>query len=480
MSHRRVRSIALLEPSPEGLHIFSRFALPRLGTVLLGTILRDLGYEVSVQVEDVRPFDPEPIRQADVVGLSTLTPTALAAYALAGQARARGQIVVLGGPHATHLPDEALDHADYVVRGEGEEALPKLLEAIAGERPLEEVPNLSYWKDQRKVHGPSMPLELELDRWPSPDLSLIHGFAAKNILGRRIVPIQTSRGCPHDCAFCSVTGTFGRKMRYRSPARVREQLAAYDPSAVSFFFYDDNFTASPRRTRQMLEMLRSLPGKLRWSAQVRADVARDEALLQEMAATGCRQVFIGLESVNQESLDRAAKRQTLDEVRTHVRRIHAAGIRVHGMFVFGFDTDRPDTPDRTVAFARELALSSVQFLVLTPLPGSRTYAELAAGGRLLSKNWAHYDAHHVVFSPRAATPSELQRWQVEGHRAYYRLWPTLKRRSLKDLIIAAYAGRINRTWQRDNAAFLEHLEHLEVVPQPRISGGEVCLGLEAR
>ena len=458
MPSRAVRTVVLLEPKPEGLHIFSRFGLPRLGTVLLGTILRELGYQVSVMVESVRPFDMEVVHAADVVGISAITPTATASYALADALRARGQVVVLGGPHPTHLPDEALEHADHVIRGEGEEALPALLRALAGEQPLSSVPNLSTRSAGRIVHRPMRPLDPDLDQWPAPDLSLVEGFAARNLLGRRLIPVQTSRGCPHDCSFCSVTSTFGRTMRYRSVDRVREELLGYDPSTSFFFFYDDNFTASRRRTREMLAMLRTLPGDRRWSAQVRADVARDPALLAEMKQAGCRTLYLGLESVNQASLDAASKRQSLGEVETHIGRIHAAGIRVHGMFVFGFDTDRDDTMERTVAFARKLALSSVQFLILTPLPGSRTHAELLAEGRLTSRDWSRYDAHHVVFSPRAVSAAELQRWQIEGHRRYYRLWPTLKRRSLRDLIIAAYAKRINRVWQRDNAVFLDGLD----------------------
>jgi radical SAM superfamily enzyme YgiQ (UPF0313 family) len=460
-----VRRVVLLEPEAPGIHIYSRFGLPRIGVVLLGTILREQGYEVTVMVEGVQPFDMELVHQADLVGISAITPTAQRAYELADALRARGQRVVLGGPHVTHLADEGLEHADFVVRGEGEEALPALCRALEGRGEFDAVPNLSWRREGKAVHNPLAALQADLDRWPTPDLSMVEGFGAMNLLGmRRIIPVQTSRGCPHDCSFCSVTSTFGRRMRYRSLERVRDELLRYDLSKSMVFFYDDNFAASPKRAREVVAMLKELPGKLQWSAQVRADIARDPALLQEMRDAGCIQFYLGLESVNQESLDGADKRQDLEQTREHIRRIHAVGIRVHGMFVFGFDTDCDGTLERTVAFARELALSTVQFLILTPLPGSRTYRELEAQGRLLSRNWNHYDAHHVAFQPTAVSPQELQRWQMEGHRQYYRLWPTLMRWSIRDLIIAIYAGRINKQWQVDNAAYLGWLEEISVEP----------------
>ena len=466
MQPRSIRRVVLLEPQAPGVHIYSRFGLPRIGVVLLGTILREQGYEVTVMVEAVQPFDMESVRAADLVGISAITPTAARSYELADELRAGGQIVVMGGPHVTHMADEGLEHADFVVRGEGEEALPALCRALAGEQGFDSVPSLSRIDNGVTVHNPLAALQADLDRWPTPDLSLVQGFGAMNLLGmRKIIPVQTSRGCPYDCSFCSVTSTFGRSMRYRSIERIREELLRYDLGKSMIFFYDDNFAASPKRAREVVAMLKALPGKLHWSAQVRADIARDPELLREMRDAGCIQFYLGLESVNQESLDGADKKQDLEQTREYIRRIHAVNIRVHGMFVFGFDTDRDGTLERTVTFARELALSTVQFLILTPLPGSRTHRELEASGRLISRDWNHYDAHHVAFQPAAVSPAELQRWQIVGHEQYYRLWPTLKRWSIRDLIIAVYAARINEQWQVDNRAYLDWLEELSAAQQ---------------
>lgn len=462
-----IRDIVILEPRPPDFHIFSKFALPRVGATLLATILRDQGYRVRVMVEDVAPFDYDAVLRADLVGISTITSTAGRAYAMADELRAAGMPVVMGGPHPTHVTDDCLEHCDYVIRGEGEAAFPALIAALREGGELSLLDNLSY-RDRDGVvrHNAMAPLDPDLDQWPDPDWSLVDGFegTAGNVIGtKRIVPIQTSRGCPYDCAFCSVTTTFGRKMRYRSVERVQAEMARNDLANTLFFFYDDNFAASPRRTRELLAAIRGLPQETCWSAQVRADVARDEALLDEMAACGARTFYIGLESVNQASLESQLKRQDLDQVSVHLRRITQRGIDVHGMFVLGFDTDTYDTPERTLSFAREHDINTVQFLILTPLPGSRTYDELEAAGRLLFHDWSLYDAHHVCFRPKTVTPRELQRWQLWGHEHFYSggmiarsVWD---RRFIR-AAVGVYARRMQNNWIKDNAAYLQELERL--------------------
>ena len=222
--------IAFVEPQAPNLHIFSRYPQPRLGTFILGTMMKQRGWEVEVFIEEFRKVDFDWLASADLVGISTITSTAPRAYAIADRVRAAGGCVIMGGPHVTYLPEEALDHADFVIRGEGEDALAAFIDARERGDGWAAVPNLSY-RDPAKngtvVHNPLRPPCGDLDRLPFPDLTLLRpdGSGSRTLLS---IPVQTSRGCPFDCSFCSVTGMFGRKFRFRSTENVIEELRRYD------------------------------------------------------------------------------------------------------------------------------------------------------------------------------------------------------------------------------------------------------------
>lgn len=470
-------NIVMVEPDGAGIHIFQAFRLPRLGAVLLATILRRLGHEVSVQVEVAAPLDEAALRAADLVGISTITSTATRAYALADGLRAAGVPVVLGGPHVTFRPEEALAHADWVVRGEGEVALPALVAAIeagGGDERLAAVPNLAWWRtDGRLAQNPAAP-PVDLDDLPRPDWTLVRaGVGPLGQMAQRTVPIQTSRGCPFDCQFCSVTEMFGRRMRYRAVEAVLEDLRPLSGSGALVFFYDDNFAANPKRVRAIAEGIRREGLKLDWSAQVRVDVARDPELLALMHASGCHTIYVGLESADPDALAAMDKRQTVAEMREALARIQAAGIHVHGMFVFGFDQDTPQSVAATVRFAKETRIASAQFLLLIPLPGTPVHDQMAAEGRLLDAPWDQFNGHHVVFRPRRFGLRELQQAQLDAHADFYsrrRLLGFLLRGRWLEAGINLYAARLNRTWQRRNRAYLRGLERpglrlLRTVPQ---------------
>ena len=248
-----LKKIIFIEPKAPGFHIYSKWSLPRLGSVMLGTVLQNLGHDVRVYVEEIQKVDKEELYSADLVGISTITSTAPRAYGMADEIRERGIPVVMGGAHPTFLPDEALEHADFVVRGEGEDAVVELIDALDGQRPLNEVAGLSFREGGKIIHNPPREFCPDLDAHPSPDLSLIVGFGS----GTRsffkynpIIPVIASRGCPYHCKFCSVTTMFGRKYRFRSTEKVLEDIRPYKDRTI--FFYDDNFAASKKRTKQLL------------------------------------------------------------------------------------------------------------------------------------------------------------------------------------------------------------------------------------
>ncbi len=455
--------ITFIEPKAPNLHIFSKFPLPRLGTILLGTIAKQNGWEASVMVEEQAEIDWNEIAASDIVGISTITSTAPRAYAIADRVRSMGITVVMGGPHVTFLPDEALGHCDFVIRGEGETAFPLFLKAVEDEDDLEEVPNLSYKINGDIRHNMNQAVPVDLDFLPYPDFSLIKG-KPKCIAGWRLIPFQTSRGCPFDCSFCSVTGMFGRRYRYRSIEHIINELRLYDDRKHDIFFYDDNFGANSKRAAELLKAMEAEKFKFRWSTQVRVDFAGDEDLVRLMRRAGCHTVYIGFESVNEESLKSVKKQQSLAEMERAARIFQKHRIHVHGMFILGLENDSFASVKDTVRFAKRYCLNSSQFLILTPLPGTRCYEDLLSEGRIRFSDWSLYDAHHVVFQPKNFSLEELQRAQMWAHRRFYSPLQSLRRLlrfRFMDISIAWYARSLNAHWNRKNKLYLKLLNLLK-------------------
>lgn len=428
---RKINKIVFIEPKPPDLNVFSRYPLPRLGPLILGTLLEQEGRYVKVYVEQVGEIDIKEALSADLVGISTITSTAPRAYEIADLLRKRGVPVVIGGVHATFMPDEALEHADYVLRGEAEDSLPKLINALEEGRGLESVPGLSFRVGGHVFHNPGMGRVDDLDTLPIPDFSMLMGD--KKL---KVYPVMTSRGCPYNCNFCTVTEMFGRGYRYRSKEHVLRELRAI-PRGATVFFYDDNFTANVNRTKELLRMMIAEKITPNWTAQVRVDVARDRELLQLMKDSGCFYVYIGFESVNPDTLKAFHKKQSLEEMNESIKVLHEYGIRVHGMFVLGSDEDDLDTVKSTVQYALKQSIDTVQFLILTPLPGSEQYKKLESEKRIIIKDWSYYDAHHVVFQPKKMTYFELQ-WGV--FKAFLRFYS--RRQIIKMLLTFNFLGLI--------------------------------------
>jgi len=456
--------IVLIEPQAPNLHIFSQYPLPRLGVLLLGTMMKQRGWEVEVYVEDLRRIDFEAVAGADIVGISTITSTAPRAYVIADKVRAMGIPVLMGGPHVTFLTEEALEHADFVFRGEGERPLMAFIDAWEEGRDLSGTPNLSVkTADGRILHNPVLPIADNLDTLPYPDLSLLKPDHPRRKFPITI-PIQTSRGCPFDCSFCSVTGMFGKKYRFRSTANIIEELRRYDDPKNSIFFYDDNFAANRERAKDLLEAMIRERFKFRWTTQVRADFSRDTELVRLMKKSGCHTVYIGFETVNPRSLDGMKKKQTVTDLVQAVKVLRRHRLKIHGMFVLGFDEDDWPSVRKTVKFATKSNLSTTQFLILTPLPGSEFYKRMSQEKRLRFHDWALYDAHHVVFQPAQFSLSDLQKAQLFCHRKFYSM-KQMVRKILEGqwlgVAVTHYARKLNRTWTKRNRTFLRVVDLLK-------------------
>lgn len=419
--------IRLVEPQPVGHNVYNLALLPRLGLPLMGKMLTDAGHDVRVYCEMLAPVDLEDCLRADLVGISSTTATSPAAYRLAEILTDAGVPVVLGGPHVTFQPDEALGHAPFVVRGEGEATLMELVTALERGASLDSVLGLSHAAGGEARHNPARPRcsQEEFERLPIPDLTLIDGYARMTTK-----PIMTQWGCPFDCEFCGVTAMFSRSVRHRRAEQVIEELAGLQADRV--FFHDDNFVVNKSRSARLLNAMLDTGNTPAWFAQVRSETALhslahqevDEEFLDLMRRAGCQMVMIGIEAITDEGLAEIGKRQRVTMIEQAIRAFHDHHIAVHGMFVAGLDSDTAGSAEAIAAFARRLHIDTFQLMVETPLPGTRLWDRIAEEDRLLSDDWSLFDGHHVVMQPAQMTPLELQLGVLKAMRRFYS-WPTI-------------------------------------------------------
>ncbi len=456
-----MKKIVFIEPKPSDLHVFTRMAIPRLGTVLLGTILNNHGYDVSSYVETLEELDLKDVLTADLVGISCITATSRRSYEIAKLLKLSGIPVFIGGPHATFLPEEALDYCDYVIRGEADDCIVDFVKAIETGKGLDKITGLSYRdRDGRIIHNREPATCKDVDTLPCPDFTLIKGHEKQGLKKFSITPIMTSRGCPFDCSFCSVTGMFGQKYRFRSKENVINELENHRRFGGDWvFFYDDNFIAHKKRTKELLHTMIEKKLTPPWTAQVRAEVAKDQELMDLMKKSKCHTVYIGFESINPETLKLYNKKQSLNDIETCIKLLHKNGTRIHGMFVLGADTDTTDTIHETVRFAKKNNIDTVQFLILTPLPGTKCYRDLDKEGRIFTKDWSLYDAHHVVFEPKLMSYYDLQSEMIRATKEFYSIPQIVKRAVRLDLFNVAlktYGRNVTHKWSKKNEYFLEY------------------------
>lgn len=383
------KKVTLIQTEPKRANVYSAFAYPGLALPILGTVLKEKGYNVKVYVEAIRPWDWDRILTSDLIGITVNSSEVKESYLLADKIRVKTKIpIVMGGYHVTFLPEEAMDHCDYIVRGEGEATFAELAEELLeGKQDVEKILGVSWKKQGLLIKNPDRPLIPNIDL--IPDQSLIEGYKKYH---RRFFQhffptgalVATSRGCPYNCVFCSVIEIFKRTIRFRSPEAVIEDLRqqTHLTGRNYIFFVDDNFTADARKCKEILRAIIDAKLNIRFSATVRLEFSQDEEFIRLMKEAGCYWVFVGFESVNPQTLLDYNKKQTVEEIVDCVERLRKAKIMIHGMFVLGSDADTVETVRETARFALEKRIDTVQFIPLCPLPGTRVNEQLSQERRL--------------------------------------------------------------------------------------------------
>lgn len=327
----------------------------------------------------------------DLVGISMMTTQSSRGYKIADEFRKRGIKVVGGGYHPSVLPDEALQHFDAITIGEGEYTWSELV-SDAEKGQLKRI-----YHSEKLADMSSIP-------WPRRDLVRDKRFGVKNF-------IQTSRGCPQKCSFCSIIKFFGYSYRNRPVDDVIAEIKHLKKTGClkwnMVFFSDDNIVGNPTYAKELFKAL--IPLKIKWGSQCSIAIAKDDELLSLAKESGCVALAIGLETLSEQSLQHANKNMGNSIwYKEAIAKIHSYKIAIFGLFIFGFDSDDITVFDKTLAFIEENHLEYAMFSVLTPLPGTSFYDEFKKTGRLLHENWADYDFQHVVFKPALMTAQELQ------------------------------------------------------------------------
>jgi anaerobic magnesium-protoporphyrin IX monomethyl ester cyclase len=416
--------------------------------------------------DDVTLFDAEVEEESlashlareryDLVGVSSPTPLISEAWEAAAQAKAGGALTILGGPHLTLMPDESMqrDEVDLVVRGEAEETIVEILQAMKRtgqqgnaaaslclpDEPWNAIPGLSYRNLAGEVvHNADRPLRRDVEKipWPAYHLFKIERYTNLQPLTDGLDPharaytLVTSRGCPYQCIYCSKPIT-GITWRARPPEDVVAEwrYLVQEMGATEIGITDDVWNLKLERAKEICRLLIDEGlNRVPWVTVhgMRVDHT-DAELFQLMKKAGCKRVGFGVESGNQAVLDAIKKRQTLDDARRAFREAKAAGLQTMGFFIFGLPADTEETMEDTIRFALELDPDLANFMIAAPYPGTELWEIARRDGRLFSMDWHDYAIHDEKARYELPTlPPELveRKWH-EAYRRFYlrpsRIW----------------------------------------------------------
>ncbi|HEX9061692.1 MAG TPA: radical SAM protein [Clostridia bacterium] len=377
------------DESKVSMSTFRFLTCPNLGLLTVAALASDYFDEIKYIDENIDTIDFD--EKFDIVALSAMTNQIKRAYEVAGEFRSRNIPVIIGGIHASILPDEAKKYVDSVLVGEAEGIWDELMKDFQNGK-LKPI----YSNDNK---------DIDLSVTPIPRYDLL------NLKKHKIIPVQASRGCPHNCEFCSVSKLFGSKYRYKKVEQVVQEIEAVKKvwDRPYIYFTDDNITVNKKYTKELLNAL--IPLKIRWQGYSDIGIAEDDELLELLYKSGCTSLLFGLESLSTANLDSIEKwkaKQSEKYVQS-VRKIQSHKIGVFGSFIVGLDNDDTSVFKDIRDFIVDNNLYGASISVQTPLPGTRLYSRLKEENRITSEDWDKYTVTDVVIKPSKMTVSELEK-----------------------------------------------------------------------
>lgn len=375
---------------------------PVAGLLAVSALIPDDEYEVILTDENIEPIDFD--IEVDMVGISAMTSYVRRGYEIADQFRARGTPVIMGGVHVSYMPQEALKHANAVLVGEAELIMPKVLD------DLKHGHLAGIYKAEHLHTMVGMPR-------PRQSLLKSNRYINKGF-------IQTSRGCHHGCLFCAEPTMYGLRFRYRPVDELVAEVEQLDEKVI--LLNDADFFGTPKRAMDVMKVLKGRG--LRWQAAVNSREANDERLLELAAESGCFMLSIGFESISRETLRNVHKCQNdPEDYQALVEKLHKYGIMVLGLFIFGFEGDKPSVFAETLQFNVDAKFDMCGYSILTPYPGTINWFEMMRRRQIVSFDWDKYDQSHIVFQPAGLSTDQLYRGYLATYDGFYTV-PSMLRR----------------------------------------------------
>ena len=411
----------------------TRYTMP-LGLGYLAAVLEKKGHKVRILDLAVERKSESEIRKEigdkGMVGITSSTPTIHNAYGIGRIAREEGVPTVMGGPHPSALPHESINECDVVVRGEGEETIVDLCEALEAGKGLTKVRGILYKDGSRVVDNGPREFIKNLDSIPFPALHLfpdISNYTVQHpLLDSKVVSgiILTSRGCPHNCVFC-YKSIFGSIYRYRSPENVvaewRMEVEEYKVKEMGVI--DDSFTSNPKRAMEICRLIVKENLEVPWIMPTGTRVKPiSRELLESMKKSGLARIAFGIESGSQEVLDKIGKNITLKEVEAAVDLSKSVGLETIGLFMIGNHCENESSIKQTIKFSKQLNLDYAIFYIATPFPGTRLFEIVRDHGRFLIEDWDDYVIHgnRKAFFEIGDVKKELvEKMHKQAYRSFY-------------------------------------------------------------
>jgi radical SAM superfamily enzyme YgiQ (UPF0313 family) len=357
--------------------------------------------------------------ESDVVGITFHTPSAYHAYDIANRFRSRGMCVVMGGPHVTLLPEEASRHAEVIFIGEAEGLWEEFLSSFE---------DGSYVPVYEQTRLPS------LKNVPMARKELYHRQDFTNGV------LFATRGCANQCEFCTIAVMYRHRLRKRPISEVVKEYASFKGKVI--IFWDDNIAGDMEYAIKLFDAL--APYRKWWSSQASIHAGRSDEFLEAAARSGCKQLFLGLESISQESMDGVNKGfNQVEDYSQIIERIHSHGIAVQAGVVFGFDNDTPEIFKDTIDFLEDAGVQNATFNILTPFPGTPIFRRMEVEGRILTRDWRKYNSREdVVYQPKQMSVAELLAGFRYANRRFYSL-PSITKRISRSSVQLWWALPLN-------------------------------------